>query len=100
MNPCSRTTSVVTSSGSSRTTKVATLERRRCAGETNVDPKVDSHEIFRFLQGAVVVHEPHVPVICELHLDLFCCESSVAASVLGKKMLCGFLEPAVICMRR
>src|SRR5207247_8712678 len=99
MDPCSRTTRVVTSSGSSRTTKVATLERRRCAGETNVD-KVDSHEIVRFLQGAVVVHEPHVPVICELHLDLFCCESSVAASVLGKKMLCGFLEPAVICMRR
>jgi hypothetical protein len=43
--------------------------------------KVDSDKLVRFLERTVVVHERHIPVIRELHLDFFCGESSVSASV-------------------
>ena len=38
-------------------------------------------KLIGVFERAVVVHERHVPMICELHLDLFCCESAVTALV-------------------
>ena len=58
-----------------REKSLVTLTKRRWI------EKSDGDNVVRFLNGAVVVHERHIPMICELPPDLFDCEFRVTGRV-------------------
>ena len=57
--------------------RAATKEAARSLTKRRWIEKSDRDNVIRFLNGAVVVHERHVPMICELPTDFFACEFRV-----------------------
>src|ERR1041385_3089291 len=61
--------------------------------------KVNRDKVVGVFNRTIVVHECHVPVICELHLDVLCCEPSMTMlvclreeDVVGILVSCGDLH--------